>query len=120
MKLVAAAITAAVTRRRQSRGERTVSVKAEQQSEDDGQTASAENVRTEYTVLRAKHKQSDKDPKGRIALIATSHIKPPVFAAGVCSRKKPCGLFFLLHHIPQTRLLCRKGGVFRKKRTHFS
>ena len=46
---------AAVTRRRQNRGKGAVSVKAEQQSGDNGQAAAAEKVRAENTVLRTEY-----------------------------------------------------------------
>ena len=93
---------ASVARRRQKGRQRAVLVKAEKQSDDNGQPATAENVRAENTVLRAEHEQSTKNPKGNVTLIATSHKKPPVLAAGVCIVSKvPAVFFFLLHNIPK-------------------
>lgn len=70
---LATAVAAAVTRRRQDSGKRTVFVKAEQKRDDDGQAAAAENVGAEEAVLRAENEQRDKNPKGNVTLIATSH-----------------------------------------------
>ena len=38
-----------------------------QKCDDDGKSATAKHVRAEKSVFRAKHKQSDKDPKGSVA-----------------------------------------------------
>ena len=65
--------------RRQNRGKCSVFIKAEQQRDNDGQSAATENVRAENPVFRAENEQSDKNPKGHITLIATSHKIPPVF-----------------------------------------
>ena len=74
----AVAVTAAGGRKDACK--RTVFIKTEEQSDDNGKPATAENVGAEDTVLRAQHEQGDKDPKGYvITLIATSHKKPPVF-----------------------------------------
>ena len=110
------AVTAAVaiTRRRQDSRERSVLVKAEKQSENNGKPAAAENVGAEDAVLRAEYEQSDKNPKGGITLVATSHIKPPVLAAGVCKIKITCGLFFLLHHILIKRQSVSKKVLFQE------
>lgn len=75
----AVAVAVTVTRRRQDGRKRAVFIKAEQQRDDDGQSAAAEDVGTEHSILRAENEQCDKDPKGNVTLIATSHIKPPVF-----------------------------------------
>ena len=55
-----------------------VFIKAENESNDDRQAASAEYAHVAATVFRAKNKQSDKDPKGHITLRTTIHKKPPV------------------------------------------
>ena len=78
-KSLATAVAVTVTRRCQDGRKRAVFIKAEQQRDDDGQSAAAEDVGTEHSVLRAENEQCDKDPKGNVTLIATSHIKPPVF-----------------------------------------
>ena len=78
--LAAGTAAVAVARRGKNTGKRTVLVKAEKQSDDNGKTATAKHVRAEDTVLRAENKQCDKDPKGYVVtLITTSHKKPPVF-----------------------------------------
>ena len=68
--------------RGQNRSERSVFIKAEQQRDDDRQSAAAENVRAENPVFRSKNEQSDKNPKGHITLIATSHKNLLCYAAG--------------------------------------
>ena len=76
---VAAAATATTTRRSKQRSQRAVSIKTEEQSCDDRQSASAENIRAEEPVFRTENKQSDKDPKGYVTTLgATIHKKPPV------------------------------------------
>ena len=76
---MAAAAATAITRRGKQGRKRTVSVKAEKQSDDDRQSATAENIRAEEAVFRAEDKQSNQNPKGDvITLGATIHIKPPV------------------------------------------
>ena len=70
---VAAAAATAITRRRQQSGERAVFVKAEQQSNENRQSATAKNVGTENTVFRAENEQSNQYPKGDITLRATIH-----------------------------------------------
>lgn len=80
----AAATATAVAGRGQNAGKRTVFIKAEKKGDNDGKTATAKHVRAEETVLRAKDKKRDKNPKGYvITLIATSHRKPPVFCRRV-------------------------------------
>lgn len=71
------ATSAAAGRGKQS-GQRSVFIKAEKQSDHDGQTAAVENARTKRAVFRTEDKQSDKDPKGYVTLGATIHKKPPV------------------------------------------
>ena len=85
---------ASVAGRRQKGRKRAVFVKAEKQSDNNGKSAAAENVRAEDTVFRAEHEQSNKNPKGNVTLIATSHKKPPVLAAGVCKLSKVPAVFF--------------------------
>ena len=76
------AATTATARRGKQRGERSVFVKAEQQSNDDGQAATVKNTRTECAVFRTEDKQSDKDPKGYVTLWATIHRNLLCLAAG--------------------------------------
>ena len=78
-KSQSATAVAAVTRRGEDCGQRTVLVQTEKQSDNDRQATAAKNVRAEETVFRAEDKQSDENPKGAVTLIATSHKKPPVF-----------------------------------------
>ena len=56
-----------------------VLVKAIEQCDDDGQAAAVQYVGAEHSVLTAKHKKSNQDPKGRITLRKAIHIKPPMF-----------------------------------------
>jgi hypothetical protein len=74
----------AIARGRQDSRKRTILIQTEKKRRNNRQTATVENVRTENAVLRTEYKQSDKNPKGGITLVATSHKKPPVSAAGVC------------------------------------
>ena len=60
--------------------ERSVFVQAEEERQNNGQTATAEYVRAERAVFRTEYKQSNENPKGKvISLGATIHKKPPVF-----------------------------------------
>ena len=60
-------------------------VQTEQEREDNRQSATAEDVRTEETVFRAENKQCDQNPKGDVVTLgATIHKKPPVFRRRVC------------------------------------
>ena len=119
-KELAVTAAVAVTRRRQNSGECAVLVKAEKQGDDNGESTTAEDVRTENPVFRTEYKQSDKNPKGGITLVATSHKKPPVSAAGVCKVKMPAVLFFLLHHIPLKRKIVLKSNAISRKSRVFS
>ena len=55
------------------RGKRSVFIQTVQQSDNDGKGAAAKSVRAENTVFRAKHKQRNQNPKGRVTLRKTSH-----------------------------------------------
>jgi hypothetical protein len=76
------AVARAPARRGKNGSERTVFVKAEKQRNDDGQTAAAQYVRVNKAVLRAENEQCNKNPKGNVTLIATSHKNLLCFAAG--------------------------------------
>ena len=58
------AAIAAVAARCEDGGKGAVFVKAEKQSEHDGQSTAAKHVGTENTVFRAEDKQCDENPKG--------------------------------------------------------
>ena len=121
-KNLAIATTTAVARRRQNTGKRTVLIKAEKESDDNGKTATAQDVRAEDTILRAKDKQCDKDPKGYvITLITTSHRKPPVFCRRVYVkfRNRLRFLIFLLHHIRFQRARVNIFQVIIRKKAYF-
>ena len=74
--------TTAVARRRKQRRQGTVFVEAEKECRHDGQPTAVKDTRTECAVFRTENKQSNKNPKGYVSLVATIHRKPPVFAAG--------------------------------------
>ncbi len=97
-----AAVTMTGTRRRQDRGKRSVFIETEKKSQQNRQTATAENVGAENAVFRAEYKQRNKYPKGYVVtLSATIHIDLLCFAAGVCKLSfKTCGFIFLIHNIP--------------------
>ena len=105
-KTLRLASAAAMARRRQDGGKCAVFIKAEQQSGDDGKPATVKDIRAERTVFRAEHEQSDKNPKGVVTLIATSHNKPPVLGRRGYVVSNTCGFYFLLHNIPNESLLC--------------
>ena len=69
-----AATAAAIASGGEKGSKRAVLIKAEKQSDDDGQAASAEEIGTDKSVFWAKNKQSDKNPKGCIITLgATIH-----------------------------------------------
>ena len=79
---------------------RAVLVKAVQQCDDDGKTATVQNVRAEHSVLTAENKKRNQDPKSRVTLRKAIHKKPPVLdRRDMYQVKAPAVLYFLLHSI---------------------
>jgi hypothetical protein len=99
----------------------TVFVEAEKECRHDRQPTSVKDTRTEYAVFRTENKQSNKNPKGYVSLVATIHRKPPVFAAGrmyfMCQRFAlvACGFYFY-YIIFQTAYFCVRLAL---KKVHF-
>ena len=77
-----AAATAA--RRRKQARQSTVFVKAEKESNHDGQATAVKDARTERAVFCAENKQSDQNPKGYVSLGATVHKNLLCLPQGVC------------------------------------
>ena len=71
-RILAAAILAAAVRGKK-RGQRSVFVQTIQERDDDGQTATTQNVRAEDTVLTAEYEKRNQNPESRITLRKAIH-----------------------------------------------